>query len=500
MLRQCVLVFLVASCVVAWPAASLGGNDAGWISLFDGTSLKGWRANKNPKSFKVENGTVIAHGERSYLLYFGDGKSKADFENFEFEAEVMTRPGANSGVLFHTAFQKADVLDQGFEVQINGSPVPQGTHGRYLETKKTGSLYGVRSIYKTMHQDNAWFRLHVAVRGGHVQVRINDVVVVDYIEPDMPGSSRHRRLSRGRFALQAHDPQSWVAFRNIRVRPLPDDLADPSRPAPFDDLAKQIVQLTGQNFPVIDLHTHLTGGLSLGYVLEHMHRTGINHGVVAVGGSGCPISDDKDIEQLFRAMKDVPCFIGFQGQGREWPKLFSKQALSKFDYVLTDSMTIADPQGKPTRLWIKEEVDIPDEQAFMDHLVTTIVKIIEEEPIDIYANPTYLPDVIAPEYDALWTPDRTDRVIAAAVKKGVAIEINSRLKIPNPEFIKRAQRAGVKFTLGTDNTDRNLGRLEYSFQQVKDCGLSWRDMWMPKMNRKQAKGVGATRPASTEGD
>ena len=92
-----------------------------------------------------------------------------------------------------------------------------------------------------------------------------------------------------------------------------------------------------------------------------------------------------------------------QAEGREWPRLFSKEAIAKFDYVFTDAMTIVDHRGQRARLWIKEEVDIPDKQAFMELLVRTIVNILNDEPIDIYVNPTYLPDVLAAEYDELWT-------------------------------------------------------------------------------------------------
>jgi histidinol phosphatase-like PHP family hydrolase len=143
-------------------------------------------------------------------------------------------------------------------------------------------------------------------------------------------------------------------------------------------------------------------------------------------------------------------------------------------------MTIPDHRGKRTRLWIKEEVEIPDKQVFMDSLVANIEKIMDNEPIDIYVNSTYLPDVIAAEYDTLWTPERMQRVIAAAARNGVAIEINSRFKIPSAAFVKRAKSAGIKFTLGTNNSDKDLGRLEYSLKIVKECGLGWKDMWMPK--------------------
>jgi hypothetical protein len=38
----------------------------------------------------------------------------------------------------------------------------------------------------------------------------------------------------------------------------------------------------------------------------------------------------------------------------------------------------------------------------------------------------------------------------------------------------------IRLTLGTNNAERELGRLEYSLQMVKECGLTWKDMWMPK--------------------
>jgi len=45
-------------------------------------------------------------------------------------------------------------------------------------------------------------------------------VIVDYTEPD--DVKGDRRLSRGTFALQAHDPGSKVCFKGIMVKPLPD--------------------------------------------------------------------------------------------------------------------------------------------------------------------------------------------------------------------------------------------------------------------------------------
>jgi hypothetical protein len=465
------------SVILFFSAKGIAAENSDWISLFDGQSLRNWKASENPNTFRVVDGAIVAHGPRAHLFYVGDGITQTGFKNFEFEAEVLSKPGANSGIFFHTAYQDQGWPEQGFEVQINNS---QPEHDGYLEMKKTGSLYGVRNIYKPVARDNEWFTLKISVRSKRVQIRLNGALLVDYVEPSMPGSSLSQRLSSGTFALQGHDPESQVMFRNLRVKPLPDNLIDPAQPAPFDDLARDLLKLGDENFPLIDFHTHVKGGLTLEETLNHMRLTGINHGVAVNGGVGFPITNNAGIEAFRQSMKDAPCFIALQAEGREWPALFSREAIAKFDYVFTDAMTISDHRGKRTRLWIKEEVDIPDKEVFMDHLVTNIVKILDSEPIDIYVNPTYLPDVIAAEYQALWTPERMNRVIAAAARNGVAIEINSRFKIPSATFIKRAKAAGIKFTLGTNNADRDLGRLEYSVQMIHECGLNWKDMWMPK--------------------
>ncbi len=63
-------------------------------------------------------------------------------------------------------------------------------------------------------------------------------------------------------------------------------------------------------------------------------------------------------------------------------------------------MTWTDRHGKRMRTWIADEVGvIADPQEFMDTLVERAVGILEGEPIDIYVNPTYVPDQLAKDYD-----------------------------------------------------------------------------------------------------
>src|SRR5882757_7723323 len=75
--------------------------EAEWISLFDGKTLTGWEANESPATWVVEDGAIVTKGPRSHLFYTGP-VANHDFKNFELIAEVLTIPGSNSGIYFHT--------------------------------------------------------------------------------------------------------------------------------------------------------------------------------------------------------------------------------------------------------------------------------------------------------------------------------------------------------------------------------------------------------------
>ncbi len=472
----------VMALLMAAPAAAYALNDDtdGWISLFDGKTLDGWKASEHQGTFKVEDGKIHVHGERSHLFYVGPAHNH-DFKNFEFTAEVMTRPAANSGIYFHTAYQQEGWPSEGFEVQVNNTA---GGADGYQERKKTSSLYSVRNVYKQFVPDNEWFKLHILVRGKEVQIRLNDMLTVDYVEPEVPYRSDKafsREIKHGTFAIQGHDPGSESFFRNIKVRPLPDNLTRTSTYHPVvDQLYKDVIDFGTEDIPVVDYHVHLKGGLTIDQALENSRNLGIFYGVAINCGLGFPVHDDASVKEYLATMKGKSCFVALQGEGREWMTLTSPESVAQFDYCFTDAMTFKDDTGKRMRIWIPEEIGtIPDKQAFMDMLVRRIEGVMKE-PIDIYVNATFLPDQIAAEYDELWTPERMKKVIDAAVENGVAIEINNRYKIPSAKFIKAAKAAGAKFSFGTNNAGAELGRLEYPFAMVKECGLKWQDIFVPK--------------------
>jgi hypothetical protein len=201
---------LVASVLIASTLIAAEPDKDGWVTIFDGKSLDGWEANENKEGFKVEDGAIVVSGPRNHLFYTGD---KEPFVNFELELDVMTKPGANSGVYFHTQFQKEGWPKYGYEAQVNmtqGDPV------------KTGSIYGTVKILEAPAKDNEWFKYRIKVDGKKITTSVNDKVLVEYEEPEgkQPGSDFTRVLDKGTFALQAHDPQSVVLYRNIRVKRL----------------------------------------------------------------------------------------------------------------------------------------------------------------------------------------------------------------------------------------------------------------------------------------
>ena len=185
-----------------------------WVSLFDGHSLNGWKVGENAGTFSVKDGQIVVHGPTAHLFYVGDYKNHV-FKNFELKVDVMTYPGANSGIYFHTQYQESSWPEKGFEVQVNNS---------HTDWKRTGSLYDVVNIKEVYVKDMEWFTEYIKVEGKHIVVKINDKTVVDYTEPNdfkpAPEQTGHF-LSSGTFALQGHDPNSEVHFKNIMVK-VPD--------------------------------------------------------------------------------------------------------------------------------------------------------------------------------------------------------------------------------------------------------------------------------------
>jgi hypothetical protein len=208
-MKRTIFSALALACTVAFSHSA--ESDDGFVKIMDGKTFNGWKIGDEPaKAWKIEDGAFVAQGSRSHLFYVGDEKP---FKDFELKVEVMTEPGSNGGIYFHTRFQESGWPRAGFECQVNV------TQGDWI---KTGSLYGLVNIGVTPAQDKKWWTQHIIVKGNKVTVKIDDKTVLEYNEPPgtQPGRDFARKISEGTFALQAHDPNSIIRYKNIRVKRL----------------------------------------------------------------------------------------------------------------------------------------------------------------------------------------------------------------------------------------------------------------------------------------
>lgn len=412
---------------------------ADWTDLFDGQSLDGWKPSEHKNSWTVSNGMLTANGPRSHLFYVGPVHG-ADFKNFELEVELTTQPDCNSGVYFHTAYQETGFPEKGFEVQVNNTARGEGG---YLERKKTGSLYGLRNMYKQLVPDQKPFRMAVAVRGKNVQIRLNGELLVDYVEPTPPvipaGGEKYRFLDHGTFALQCHNEGSKVAYKSVRVRPLSDSLPAYTGPAPVvDNTYREIINIGRHNLPMVDFHVYLTPGLSLEDALQKSRRDGIQYGIAA---NATTLPNDAVIERWLDPMSRRPVFFALATENASWMKGLSPGAAKQFDYV------IANGRGAS---------------------IDTLLKRLHEEPIDILSGLGDVPN------------EHVKDLIAALTENKVAVELNTVHRTPSEEFILQAKEAGCKFAFGTANTNvAQLQRCEYGLHAVQQCKLEWQNFFTP---------------------
>jgi len=421
----------------------------------------------------------VSVSEEGFLLKNQSSSITSNFKvrNFEFKAKLKTTEGAEGVLVF--AAPEAEVSEKGYVVKINNSDYRVGS------AQKTGSLSKIRNNFVRTANDNEWFNLDVTVAGSQITVSVNNKIISQYNEPlkvQRSGDIASRFLSDGFLSIGKTSTAGELLLTDMTILPLEEALkADNSTVSEPDSIQKVVDLLNQQEFPLIDFHGHLKGGLTMDQACQHARDNGYNYGIAANCGLKFPVTSDSTLNAYLDGINKEPVFKVMQCEGREWVTLFTPAAVARFDYIFTDAMTWTDNKGRRLRLWIPEETFVEDEQGFMDMLVGKIEAVMANEPVDIYVNPSFLPAKLAGDYDRLWTPERMDRVINVLKNNDVALEINARYKIPSMAFLKRAKAAGVKFTFGTNNTtNTDLGRLEYCLRAIKELGLTSDDIFLPR--------------------
>lgn len=188
--------------------------DQGWVSLFDGKTLKGWRQINGTATYKVDEGTILgttAEGSPNSFLC-----TEKLYGDFELEFEVKVDPRLNSGVQIRSNsspdYRNGRV--HGYQVEIAAS----GNSGRiYDEARRAKWLDEERDDPKARNvfKKDEWNSYRVICKGSSIKTWVNGVPVADMVD-DMTAT--------GFIGLQVHsfrgDPPAWVRWRKIRLREL----------------------------------------------------------------------------------------------------------------------------------------------------------------------------------------------------------------------------------------------------------------------------------------
>jgi histidinol phosphatase-like PHP family hydrolase len=237
--------------------------------------------------------------------------------------------------------------------------------------------------------------------------------------------------------------------------------------------------------PLIDYHVHLDDrwGMTLEKALALSRERGVRFGICDHAGTKDKpyrniISDDQKLKRYLAMLDRTPFYKGIQAEGLDWMGCFTPSLVAQLDYVLTDALTLPEKDGSYTELW-RPQVTVNNKDEFMARYIDFHVQVMSREPIDILANPLFLPACIEKEFDALWTDARMQRIVDAAKKYKVAIEINERFRLPGVRFLEMARAAGVKFSFGSNWHNDKVGRMDYAAEMLRTLEFEPSEIWKP---------------------
>ena len=214
-------------------------DDDGFTSIFNGKTLKGWRADpkSNAEAWSVKDGVIRGEGKENrlaYLVYSGDENLK-DFE-LKFGYRMVTK--GNTGVEVRTRVDKtgkrpfegyhADLGHVGIGPLVLGAwdfHFGKGTRkefpcarGKSLVVNENGEgkhtdIKGAVTLADIKKHD--WNRCRIVAKGNHLQFYINDKLSSEFTDNIKEG-----QLESGFIGLQLHDKGMIVEFKDLKLKKL----------------------------------------------------------------------------------------------------------------------------------------------------------------------------------------------------------------------------------------------------------------------------------------
>jgi hypothetical protein len=185
-------------------ATAVGAENDGFVPLFNGKDLSGWKAKADDPRWTISDGVLVGQNNEKMqgdILY-----TEKSYQNFIIETDVRFGDNIDSGIFFRKP--------QGaMQVQIGVS--------RSLKVDMTGSIYVEKKGYVAKAHDvpkvlklNEWNTMKVEANGPKVIVHLNGQEVLNWETPDFPDA--------GPIGLQIHPGVKMkVEYRNMKIKELP---------------------------------------------------------------------------------------------------------------------------------------------------------------------------------------------------------------------------------------------------------------------------------------
>jgi hypothetical protein len=175
MTKNALTIMLLTLILTVSPGVNGFADDSGWMPLFDGKTLDGWKVNGGTASYKVEDGVIVGTtvdvSPNTFLC-------KGDYKDFVLELEVKCDPRLNSGVQVRSHVYEKDDADPANRKSAGVVYGPQceiasketGTAGRFYDEGRRGKwLAEIRPEAKDSFKDDDWNRYRIIVQGNHYQ-------------------------------------------------------------------------------------------------------------------------------------------------------------------------------------------------------------------------------------------------------------------------------------------------------------------------------------------
>ena len=240
--------------------------------------------------------------------------------------------------------------------------------------------------------------------------------------------------------------------------------------------------MSEKTFFLYDLHMRTSLNQSAQDMVDKAKTSGFASFGILLYLSPTGVETNDNLQKFINEMKNYPCYMGLKPAAPGWSKNFSKELIDQFDYILMA------PQYMPNGNKYGDQMDVKDfnsyvddPEDFMKRNMEWYLKILnhEDDPLDIFGWPLFLPLSIQREYYMLWTKERMEQIVESARKNRIALEINDLAHTPHAEFIMMARKAGVKFTFGSDTGDLRSFRLDYCKEVATLCNLTEDDFFIP---------------------